>query len=134
MIYLNQGTNSVVSTLYEKSQSLNPHYIWCLERKGTFDKVLFYQEDNSRAPWYWNSFTVSVNMGIGLTAGKIEINSGEYIYKVYEASSFPYDLSPTASNVVGLVETGIANVIGTFSTRKTYEGTIDEKRKYYNNG
>jgi hypothetical protein len=130
MIYLNPGTNSITLTLYEKSVQTQPYYTFQLIRKGSFDEVVFYQDDNSYAPFYWNSFTVSVGTFSGLTQGQIVVNFGEYTYNVYEMPT-PYNLSYTQS--IGLVETGILIITGTSTDNTEYSGNDDSTIVYYKN-
>jgi len=129
MIYLNPGTNSITLTLNEKSVQTQPYYTFQLIRKGSFDEVVFYQDDNSFAPWYFNTFTVSVGTFSGLTQGQIVANFGEYTYNVYEMTA-PYNLSYTQS--IGLVETGICIITGTSTSDTEYSGN-DSTIVYYRN-
>lgn len=130
MIYLNTGTNSIVITAYEKSTQIQPYYTFELIRKGSFDKVVFYQNDTSYAPWYWSKFDITVATYSGLTAGIIKVNSGEWTYNVYEMAS-PYDLNLT--NAIGIVETGICIINGTYSSNHEYTGTMADTIVYYKN-
>lgn len=130
MIYLQSGTNSIVLTLYEKSVQTQPYYTFQLVRKGSFDEVVFYQNDSSYAPWYWNQFVVSVGTISGPTQGNIVLYPGEYTYNVYEMSA-SYSLSYTQS--IGLVETGILIMEGTYSQDKEYSGSDDTEIIYYKN-
>lgn len=130
MIYLNNGVNEITLTLNEKSTLTQSFYTFEMIRKGTFDSVIFYQDDFSYAPWYWNTFTVSVGTAIGLTSGRISINSGEYTYNVY-ASSQPYVLNIGSNSQ--FVETGICIVNGTYSPNQEYTGTDNSTIKYYKN-
>jgi hypothetical protein len=130
MIYLNPGTNSITLTLYEKSVQTQPYYTFQLIRKGSFDEIVFYQDDNSFAPWYFNTFTVSLGTISGLTQGQIVANFGEWTYNVYEMST-PYNLSYTQS--IGLVETGILIITGTSTTDTEYSGNDDSTIVYYRN-
>jgi hypothetical protein len=131
MLHLINGTNSVLTaTLYEKSNQLQPYYTWQLIRKGSFDEVIFYQNDSSYVPWYWNSFDISVGLTLGLTQGKIIANPGEYTYNVYEMTA-PYNLSYTQS--IGLVETGILIISGTYTGDQSYSETDDDTIVYYKN-
>lgn len=130
MIYLNPGENRVTLTLYEKSSQSSPYYTFKLTRKGSFESVIFYNNDNSPVPYYWNSFTISVGNVTGLTAGKININAGEWTYDVYEMPA-PYLLTLTAS--YGLVETGICIVTGTYTSNQIYTGTNNDTIVYYKN-
>jgi hypothetical protein len=130
MIYLNPGTNSITLTLYEKSVQTQPYYTFQLIRKGSFDEVVFYQDDTSFAPWYWNEFSVYLGTFSGLTQGQIVASFGEYTYNVYEMTT-PYNLSYTQS--VGLVETGILIITGTYTPDTEYSGNDDATIVYYRN-
>jgi len=130
MIYLETGLNTITLTLYEKTTQFPPYYTFQLVRKGTFDDVIFYQEDNSPIPYYWNSFTISVATPVGLTSGIIDVNSGEWTYNVYQMAT-PYDLD--LNNSLGLVETGICIVNGSFSNNESYRGTMNDTITYYKN-
>lgn len=130
MLYLQNGTNSIVATLYEKSSQIQPYYTWQLIRKGSFDEVVFYQNDSSYAPWYWNEFVVSVGTISGPTQGQIVISSGEYTYNVWEMATSS-SLSYTQS--IGLVETGILIVTATFTSNSEYIGNDDTEIIYYKN-
>jgi len=130
MIYLQSGTNSIVATLYEKSTQIQPYYTWQLVRKGSFDEVVFYQNDSSYAPFYWNEFIVSVGTISGPTQGQIVISPGEYTYNVWEMSA-SYSLSYTQS--IGLVETGILIVTATYTTNSEYTQNDNTEIIYYKN-
>ena len=130
MIYLQSGTNSIVLTLYEKSVQTQPYYTFQLVRKGSFGEVVFYQNDSSYAPWYWNRFEVSVGSVVSATQGQISLSPGEYTYNVYEMSA-SYSLSYTQS--IGLVETGILIMEGTYSQDREYSGNDDTEIVYYKN-
>lgn len=131
MIYLNPGTNSITLTLYEKSTQVQPYYIFQLIRKGSFDEVVFYQEDTSYAQWYWSEFAITLSPTYSsLTAGIIQANFGEYTYNVYEMTS-PYNLSYTQS--IGLVETGICIITGTSTDNTEYTGNDSSTITYYKN-
>jgi hypothetical protein len=130
MIYLVTGTNSIVITPYEKSSQVQPYYTFQLIRKGSFDEVIFYQNDTSYAPWYWSQFEITIATYSGLTAGIIEANGGEWTYTVYEMPG-PYILDLTQA--IGEVETGICIINGTYSSTQEYIGTMNDTIKYYKN-
>ena len=131
MIYLQPGTNSVTTTLFEKSNTSNPYYTWVLSRKGTFEDVTFYQDDCSPVPYYYNTFTISVvNTTPGLTNGVIIANAGEWTYTVYEMTE-PYNLNIGSAS--GIVETGICIISGTYTTNESYTGTNNDNIIYYKN-
>jgi len=130
MIYLNNGVNVITVTPYEKSTQTQPYYTWQIIRKGTFDEVVFYQDDSSYAPFYWSSFTISVGTVSGLTQGQIVANFGEWTYNIWEMTT-PYNLSYTQS--IGLVETGILIINGTYTPDTEYTGNDDSQIIYYKN-
>ena len=130
MIYLNNGVNTITVTPYEKSTQTQPYYTWQIVRKGTFDEVVFYQDDSSYAPFYWSSFTISVGTVSGLTQGQIVASFGEWTYNIWEMTT-PYNLSYTQS--VGLVETGILIINGTYTPDTEYSGNDDSQIIYYKN-
>lgn len=129
MLNLNNGVNEITVTLYEYCQNIvNPYFTFELYRKGTFDNIVFTQLDHSSAPWYYNSFTVSVATQSGLTQGIIDIQPGEYIYNIYEMSQ-PYILATTSA--VGLVETGLLILNPTFSAIASYTQSDNDTIKSY---
>ena len=130
MIYLSTGTNTITLTLAEKTINNPAYYTFLLQRKGTFEEVIFTNDDNSWAPQYWNQFTVSVGNTIGLTAGLIYANSGEWTYTVYEMNN-PYDLNLIDS--VQVLETGICIISATYTPNNSYTGTNNDTLKYYKN-
>jgi hypothetical protein len=131
MIYLSTGTNSIVVTPYQRATSIQPYYTFQIIRKGTFEEVIFYQNDTSYAQWYWSEFQITVApTQSGLTAGIIVANSGEWTYNIYEMAS-PYDLN--LSNAITLCQTGILIINGTYSTNQEYDQTDNSDIKYYKN-
>jgi len=119
MLYLsNSGDNRVVVTLYENCSNItSPYFTWKLVNKDTLAETIFFQQDSSPFPYYFNYFTVSVATYSGLTAGIIDVPSGQYQYYIYEMAN-PYDLDLT--NAIGLVENGILNVAGQYSTQSVF--------------
>lgn len=115
------GTTKVTVTLYERCQSTNPYFTWFVQRKGSLDTIIFYQDDISLSPYYYNQFNLTVaTNSIGLTSGVVPLFPGEWNYTIYEQSQ-PYVLA-TSSNIV---ETGILVVSGTFSQSPIYDGLQD---------
>jgi hypothetical protein len=130
MIYLNSGTNSIVATLYERcSNIINPYFTWRLIDKDSDATYIFYADDTSRAPYYWNSFTVSVAVG-SATAGFVNIPPSTYSYEVYEMTN-PYDLN--LNNSLGIVENGIITYNATFSRPKSFTQSNDDVTIVYRN-
>ena len=112
------GTTMVTVTLYEKCNLPNPYFSWQVQRKGSLDEIIFYQDDISMSPYYFNQFNLTVaTSSVGLTAGVVPLTPGEWNYYVWEQSS-PYVLA-TSSN---MVETGLLIVTGTYSQDPVYDG------------
>lgn len=132
MLYLNpDNSNLLVVTLYEKSNNLvNPYFTWKLTNKTTYEETIFYQDDSSTVPYYFNSFTVSVSSAESLTAGVIDVNYGEYEYEIYEKSS-PYQL--TISTNDNLVESGLLIVLTNSQEIAGYTGSDTDTIKAYTN-
>jgi hypothetical protein len=133
MIYLLSGEdNNAIVTLYEATTNLvNPHYTWKLENKTTKVETIFTSEDNSDAPWSYNSFTISVATYSGLTAGIINCPVGEYEYIIYE---MPDNYNLNIASASGIVEYGILKIVGTTNgmfdlNAFTYSGTIPAYNK-----
>ena len=121
MLYLNYtGDTEVTVTLYEKcSNQVDPYFLWRFINKDTNDEILFTTEDHSTAPYYYNSFTISVATYSGLTAGIIQVpdGTGQYKYEIYEMAN-QYDLDPL--NAIGLVENGLVTINVTYSNIQSY--------------
>lgn len=109
------GSTPVTVTLYEMCQNTtNPFFTWSIERKGSFDTIVFYQDDISSNPFYYNTFNITVaTNSVGLTQGVIPAKSGEWVYTVYEMAS-PYILSTYSA--VGIAEVGLLIVMENFIT------------------
>jgi len=118
-------SNLLNVTLYENSTNLvNPYFTWKLVNKQSLVETVFYQDDSSTTPWYYNSFTVSIATPVGLTQGIINIPAGEYQYFVYQMNN-PYDLN--LNNAVKEVENGILVLNATYSQYLSYtqsSGTV----------
>lgn len=122
MLYLNSQPKSLVVTLYEKCKNVfNPYFTWKLIDKDSDATYLFYADDNSYSPYYWNSFTVSVGVG-SATAGYVNISPSIYSYEVYEMSN-PYDLD--LNNSLGMVENGLLTYNATFSETASFTQSND---------
>lgn len=158
MINLNNtGDTLVTVTLYEGCVNVfNPYFTWTLTRKGSLETIIFTADDISNAPYYYNSFTLSVatysqsatyswddtsfnwdtntftwsSINIGLTSGIIPVYPGEWEYKVWEQSS-PYILS--TQSAVGLVEVGLMVIPYTQSATPLYNNSSRNIPVYKNN-
>lgn len=135
MIYLSTTQSKVATvTLYENAgNKVNPQFTWKIKHTGTHKETVFYQSDGSTAPYYYNSFTLSIGTFSGLTAGQfkygVDIVEGQYDYTVYEMSN-PFDLD--ISNSIGVVETGILIVEGENQERTSYKNSPDVRSAYKN--
>lgn len=132
MIYLSPtASNEVIVTLYEKCiNQTNPFFCWRLVNKESNQTTLFYQDDHSKAPYYYNAFTVSISTTEGVTQGIIDISGGEYTYTVYEMNE-QYSLD--YENPVRVVETGILIVPVTYSQIISYTQSDDDVIVSYKN-
>lgn len=132
MLYITPGiTASVVVTLQERSNNqVDPTYLWQINSGDTNINYYFTQDDSSNRPWYYNQFTFSVIPGAtyGATQGIISAPAGQYYYTVYE-NAFQYNLDPTLCS--NIVETGILNIVATFSVNKTYTANDGKTTKTY---
>lgn len=130
MIILEAGINEVVvQQLYTMcSNQVDPYFTWEIKRKGTFDSIVFTQDDSSPIPYYFNTFTLSVGTMSGLTAGVLNIYPGEYTYNIYEMNA-PYITS--TSSAVGLIQNGILIYNATFSSIPTYTASNDDVIRTY---
>ncbi len=117
MKYLETGTNSVIFTLYEKSNNIvNPYFVFKItdsdRRYGATGNTIhiFTADDNSVAPFNYNSYTFSVIAGAtyGATAGVIPALKGEYKYEVWETGQYDLNLN----NAIKIVEKGIMIING----------------------
>lgn len=120
MIYISGASSSVAVTLREKTQSLNPYYVWQLESKSRKTSTYYYADNYSTSP-YFDIFTFSNTPG-SATAGHIGLPGGEYIYRVYE-SSIPYSITASTGN---LTETGICIIANTYSNINIYTQSTDQ--------
>jgi hypothetical protein len=121
MIYLETGDNKVVFTLYENCQNVvNPYFTFKIIDKDRENSIIFTATaDNSPHPYYWNAFTFSVGtQSGGLTAGYLNVpQPSQFVYEVYEMTT-PYDLD--LNNAIGLVESGLITIGGTWSQISTF--------------
>jgi hypothetical protein len=132
MIYLNIDENKDVYIQLQDSASnqVNPYYTWSITNKQSLANTIFYQSDISAAPWYYSTFNITVSSTqSGLTAGIINVESGEYTYEVYEMAA-PYDLD--LNNAIQMVHTGIMIVNATYSAIQTYTASSGNITVYNN--
>lgn len=131
MLYLSwTGSTAVTVTLYEKCQNqINPYFTWRFIDKDSNDKYVFTADDFSYAPYYWNSFTISIATPSAATAGVINIPAGQYKYEVYEMAT-QYDLN--IDNAIGLVENGLVTINATYSEIQSYTASSSITNVYRN--
>lgn len=131
MLYLNIGSQSdIIVTLQERTTNyVNPFYVWDIEGSDHIH-YQFCSDDISTRPWYYNEFLLTVIPGAtyGATAGIISADQGQYYYTVYLTDQYNLNIA-SASNVV---ETGIMNIIGTYSQRAQYTTNKTQPMTYKN--
>lgn len=133
MLYLNpEGPSKVVVTLYERCKNLvNPYFTWKLIDKDSDLITIFYANDFSPVPYYWNTFTFSVSPTQSLPVdGIINIPASTYAYEVYEMEN-PYDLD--LNNSLGMVENGILTIFATHSNIIAYTQSNTDVTPVYRN-
>lgn len=133
MIYLNQeGATEVITTLYEKCQNrINPYFTWKMVDKDSNAETIFYADDFSYAPYYWNAFTISVSPTYSsATHGVINVPASTFTYYVYEMAN-PYDLN--LNNAIGQVETGIITINATYSPPIAFTASNNDTTIVYRN-
>jgi hypothetical protein len=117
MKYIESGTNSVIFTLYEKSDNVvDPYFVFKItspDKKFGATQTqhyIFTADDNSPAPYNYNSYTFSYVLGAtyGATAGVINVYPGEYKYEVWQTNQYDLDLN----NAIKIVEKGIMIING----------------------
>jgi ABC-type molybdate transport system substrate-binding protein len=131
MIYLSYtGSTAVTVTLYELCQNqTNPYFTWKFIDKDSNDEYIFCADDFSTAPYYWNTFTISIATPSSATAGVIDIPAGQYTYEVYEMAN-QWDLN--LNNAIGLVETGLVTINPTYSQIQSYTASPTTTNVYKN--
>jgi len=127
MINLLPGSNAVILTLSELRTSPGYDYIFKFSNTGT--DVYFSQANTSSYDRY-DEFEVTVNDGVDLLNGKIELDiPGLWNYTVYEKLS-PIQLSDLTAAVVAnltIVEQGKMIYNGRTISSATNEVTITKK-------
>ena len=84
------------------------NFTWQIRNVDHNIDVVFYVDDYSDNPYYWNGFDIYLSpTHSGLTAGIIQIPNGTYEFNVYQMQE-PYDLD--INNALALVETGVAYI------------------------
>ena len=131
MLYINDNDTTVFNvTLYSNCGNItNPYFTWKLINKQSLNEIVFYQDDSSTSPYYYNSFTVSIAPTAGLTQGIINAAPGEYKYEIYEMSN-KYDLD--LNNSIGLVENGILYIVPTYSQTTSFTQSLTPISTYTN--
>jgi hypothetical protein len=112
MINLNPGTNSICVIAGPNATQAQPYYTFSITAKSYNQNIVFSNSDNSWAPWYWNSFTVSVGTISNPAYGEIIAPGGEYEYVVYE---MPYPNCLTMSLAIDIVDSGLMIINRTYS-------------------
>jgi hypothetical protein len=112
----------VVVTLREKSNLINPYYTWRLINKNSFDEWIISPDNNSTSNYY-DAFTISIGVNFNPTSSVIiDAVQGQYDYFIYEMNT-EYDLD--LLNSLGLMESGILEIIGTAPSIISFTGSND---------
>ena len=64
MIYLNEGANTVITTLNTGTQTT--YYTWQLINKDSMVETVFYQDDISTSQDFYNKFIITITSSNGL--------------------------------------------------------------------
>lgn len=109
MIYIQKNTtNNVVLTLTEKSNLVNPNYLFEFTNQFNDNPVTIYYTttDASLAKQRYNLFNIEENVTGSTTGGTsvaMSLMAGQYVYNVYESSASTLSVSATTGVIV---ETG----------------------------
>lgn len=108
MIYSITLTQSTTNHIGTNGYGMPNNFTWQLQNIDHNVDVVFFADDLSDNPDYYNTFDITLSSTqSGLTAGIININAGTYEYKIYQMNE-PYNLN--IDDAISLVETGIAYV------------------------
>jgi hypothetical protein len=108
------GPTTFTCTLFERSTLTQSYYTWKFVNKETNQTYLYYTNDTSSFPQYYNKFTFTNSFTMsGATAGITNLPAGFYNYTVYEMVN-PYDLN--INNAVDVVERYLVSIQATYST------------------
>ena len=100
----------------EKSTINTPYYTFKIVNKDSFNEFIFAPTNNSTSNYY-DSFTISIGTSSSATSSVvIDAVAGQYDYFTYEMNT-EYDLD--LNNSLGLVESGILLINGTYSSLST---------------
>lgn len=121
MIYISPtGSTVITCMLYGRCRNtIDPLFAWEVTRKETFETYVFYQNDISPDPQYYNQFLITIGTNSsGLTYGVVPFFPGTWEYNVYEISTISDIYSLTDCN--RKVSNGLIRIDGTYSTIPTY--------------
>jgi hypothetical protein len=106
MIFLNRDTvNRVVLTLTESSTLSSPNYLFEFTNEFVVNStpIYFTTPDISTVTSRYNLFEIELSSTGSTTGGtsvSLNLESGQYVYKVYEASAATLSISATTGTVV----------------------------------
>lgn len=86
-------------TLFERTTLSPVYYLFEFIKKGTLVSVFCVAEDVSTSTNRSNEFIIKDTASPNPLLGEINLEPGEYIYKIYEQSS-PTNLNPSGLNIV----------------------------------
>jgi len=122
MLVINKNTNNYLRvTLQEKVTLSNPYYLFVFTSDITNRQVIFLQSNSSIHQDRYDEFLITETSGTpDYSSGVIEfLPVGSWTYQIFEQESST-NLDPTLTG--GLLENGMAKVIGTNESYSTYTG------------
>jgi len=129
MILINKNSNNlVILTLTEKSTITSPTYLFKFTNDLTKESKLFICPNISDYTDRYDKFNITESTTQNLSAGVVTLSpTGFWSYEVFEQASTT-NLLESATGA--RVESGKVNVIGTATTRTTYNPTGKTYKAY----
>jgi len=122
MLIINKNTNNYLRvTVTEKVTISSPYYLFVFTSDITKQEVVFLQSNSSIHQDRYDEFLITETSGTtNYSSGVVTfLPVGSWTYQIYEQASST-NLDPTLTG--GLLESGMAKVIGTNETYSRYTG------------
>jgi hypothetical protein len=110
MLNINQSSINQVYLELTNVSTINPvYYIFQFINNSTNDEKIFYKADSSTTPANYNLFLIEETSTEDLTDGKLKLNAGQWLYKIYQSgtSSLSLTYSTVAYNGEAFIASGI---------------------------
>ncbi|HEX8517552.1 MAG TPA: hypothetical protein VF868_15250 [Bacteroidia bacterium] len=136
MIHINQsGTSSVYLELTSVSTIQPVYYIFQFTNANGEEKI-FYKPDTSTTPSNYNLFQIEESSVEDLNNGIVQLNPGQWIYKVYQSgtSSLSLTYSTPAYNGDAYITSGLVWVQPTEQSEVAYTPPSDVEKTYNPDG